>query len=250
MQRMTTPSDYPRASVIETIIDFQVELAEEVKLPGLERCHDAAYPSKEKLNVPVPPVDFGRGDSTVMTSRHTGFLFASADKKQLFQARGDGFTVHRLAPYQGWEPFRDEARRLWDIYKQTARARKVTRAAVRCLNRLDLPSPVVEMKDYLRTSPEVSPDLPQGLAGFFMELSIPLEDIKSTLLLREKVVPPVEPGVVSVVLDIDLFRSDEIPTDDAGLWALIESFRTRKNEVFEACITNRVREVIQQWQAF
>lgn len=243
MHGMTTSRHYSRTPITEAIIDFQVELPDGVGLSDLERCQDAAYPCKKALPVSVGPTELEVATSA--TSRQVGFLFASADEKQVFQARSDGFTMHRLAPYEGWEPFRDEARRLWDLYRQTARPRKVARVAVRYINRLDLPVPLVEMKDYLRTCPEVSPDLPQGLEEFFMQLNIPQRDIKSTLLLRETVVPAPPSGVASVVLDIDLFRSDGIPPDDAGIWACLETLRARKNEIFEACITNRTREVIQ-----
>jgi uncharacterized protein (TIGR04255 family) len=244
MHSVATSRHYTRTPITEAIIDFHVAVPEGVALSDLERCQDAAYPGKKPLPVPAGPIELGKEGPTSATSRQVGFLFATADKKQLFQARTDGFTVHRLAPYEGWEPFRDEARRLWDIYRQTARARQVTRVAVRYINRLDLPLPVVELKDYLRTSPEVSRDLPQGLDDFFMQLSIPQPNIKGTLLLREMLVPPAAPGVASVVLDIDLVRSSEIPADDAEFWAFIESLRVRKNEIFEACIANRTRELI------
>jgi uncharacterized protein (TIGR04255 family) len=245
MHGMTKSRRYSRAPITEAIIDFQVELPEDIELSDLERCQDPAYPRKKALPVLGDQVALGKEAATSPPARQVGFLFASADGKQLFQARSNGFTVHRLGPYEGWEPFRNEARRLWDIYRQAVRPQKVARVAVRYINRLDLPSPVEEIRDYLRTSPEVSPDLPQGLEGFFMQLAIPQRDITSTLLLREMAVPPAAPGVASVVLDVDLFRSEDIPADDAEIWAFIENLRARKNAIFQACITDRTREVIQ-----
>jgi uncharacterized protein (TIGR04255 family) len=242
-----TTRHYSRSPIVEAIIDFQIKLPEGVGPSDLELCQDAAYSDKKPLNVMVDRVDFGTEGSTARASPHVGFLFTSADAKQLFQARCDGFTVHRLAPYPGWEPFREEARRVWDIYRRVAHPQRVKRIAVRYLNQFDLPL-LAEITDFLRTFPEVAPDLPQALAGFGLELNIPLPDIKSTLLLRERVKPPTGPGMASVVLDIDLFRSDEIPPDEAGVWAFIETLRARKNAIFEACITNRVREAIQYWQ--
>jgi uncharacterized protein (TIGR04255 family) len=242
---MTTSRHYSRAPITEAIIDFQVELPEGVGLADLERCQDVAYAGKKELTTQFVDAESGREVPMLARSRQVGFLFTSADEKQLFQARSNGFTVHRLAPYEGWGPFRDEARRLWDLYCQRVRPRKVGRVAVRYVNRLDLPSPVKEMKDYLRTFPEVAPGLPQELAGFSMQLLIPQQDIQATLALREMAVPPAAPGVESVILDIDLFRTEGIPSDDAWLWAFIESLRARKNEIFEACITDRTREVIQ-----
>lgn len=244
MQRMTISRHYSRSPITEAILDFQVELTEGVELSNLERCQDKGYPIKKTLTLSPAPGGFGGETPTPATLRRVGFLFASADEKQLFQARRDGFTMHRLAPYQGWEPFREEARRLWDIYRRMGRLRKVRRVALRYVNQLDLPLPIGEIKEFLQTFPEVAPDLPQALAGFGMELNVPLPDIKSTLLLRERVVPPATPKVASVVLDIDLFRSDEIPSDDAKVWAFLETLHIRKNAVFEACITDRVREVI------
>jgi uncharacterized protein (TIGR04255 family) len=244
MRNMTTRR-YSCCPLVEAIIDLQVELPEGVELSNLQRCQDAAYPGKKALKVMVDQVGSGNSGSTSTTSGQVGYRFASADEKQLYEARFRGFAVYGLAPYRGWEPFRDEARRLWQIYRQVARPRQVLRVALRYINRFDLPSPVVEMKDYLRTCPEVSSDLPQQLAGFSLQLDIPQPDIKGTLVLREWTIPPPAPGVASAILDIDLFRSDEVPQDDAGLWALLETLRTRKNKVFEACITNRTREVIQ-----
>lgn len=122
---------------------------------------------------------------------------------------------------------------------------KVIRLAVRYINRIDLPLPVHDLKDYLRTVPEVSPDLPQGLAGYFMQVAIPQEDIKSTVLLNETIVPPAKPDVVSVVLDIDIFRTEDLPSEEEPMWGLFEELRIRKNSVFEACITDRTRELFQ-----
>lgn len=219
---------YSRSPLVEAILDFQVEVPEDRGPSDLAQCRDAAYPEGKSL---PPP--------------QKGVLQASGDGKQLFQARSDGLTVHRLAPYQGWTPFREEVRRLWEIYRRTIRPRKVERVALRYINRLDLPFPIAEIKDYLRTSPDVSPDLPQGLAGFFMELNIPQPDLRCTLLLRETVVSPALPGMASVILDLDLFRTEAIPSEEADLWAFLDCLRIRQNAIFEACITDRMRERIQ-----
>ena len=65
---------------------------------------------------------------------------------------------------------------------------------------------VKDFKDYLRTLPEVSPEMDQGLSNFFMKLQIPRPEIKSTLVIQEAIIPPPNPSVVSILLDIDLYR--------------------------------------------
>ena len=64
------------------------------------------------------------------------------------------------------------------------------------------------------------------------------------LLLNETVVPPAKPNVVSVVLDIDVFRTKDVPRNDSDRWTFFEMLHTRKNDVFEASITDATRELI------
>ncbi len=237
---------YPKAPITEAIIDLRVKLADSVPVSELRKVHlgqETAYPRVEAVNVAVGHMEVGERVSTTASRKHVGFWFRSADGKQLYQARLDGFTMNRLTPYESWEPFRTEARRLWNAYRSVAKPENVVRIAVRYINRLDIPLPLRDFKDYLRTVPEVSADLPQGLAGYFMQLAIPQDDIKAVVLLNEAVIEPAVPNVASVVLDIDLFRTAELPTSDDGLWSLFENLHARKNDIFEACITDQAREL-------
>jgi len=47
-----------------------------------------------------------------------GFIFTSADDKQPFQVHLNGFTTNRLGSYPAWNAVRDEARRLWNVYRE------------------------------------------------------------------------------------------------------------------------------------
>lgn len=243
---MGTQRHYPNAPITEAIIDLRVELPETVKVADLEKVHaeeKAAYPTKKNRNLVIGQMQFGEQVAAATSSKHVGFLFTSKDEKQILQARLDGFTMSRLAPYERWESLRDEARRLWDVYRSFAKPTKVTRLAVRYINRLDLPLPVPDLKEYLRTVPEVSPDLPQDLAGYFLHLRIPMNDIKSTLLVNQTIIEPSGPNVVSVVIDNDLYRDADVPQDEDAVWAFFEELRFRKNDVFESSITERTREL-------
>jgi len=243
---MSSARHYPKAPITEAIIDLRVELPPGVGVSELEKAHvgqEADYPRIERANVAVGHMEVGKQVTTSASTRHVGYWFRSADGKQIYQSRLDGFTMSRLAPYGSWEPFRDEARRLWDVYRSVAKPVKAIRLAVRYINRLDIPLPLGDFKEYLRTVPEVSPDLPQGLAGYFMRLAIPQDDIKSMVLLNQTIIEPAAPNVVSIVLDIDIFRKVELPTEEEDVWSFFEKLHLRKNDVFEACITDKAREL-------
>lgn len=239
---------YPKAPITEAIIDLRVALPSGVDVNQLNEVYkgqESAYPVIEQLHTGYGQWQFGTQVSATAGSQPVGFLSRTEDGTQVYQARLDGLTVSRLAPYQGWAIFRTEARRLWDAYRLTVKPLRIFRLAVRYVNRLDLPLPIQDFKDYLRTVPEVSLDLPQGLSGYFMQVAIPLEDIKSLALINETIIEPAAPGVLSVVLDIDVFRTQDLLLDESAIWDFFEQLHVRKNEVFEACITDRARELFQ-----
>jgi uncharacterized protein (TIGR04255 family) len=247
---MTHQRRYSREPITEAIIDIRVQAPEGLSADALERCQEGqreTYPERRAAKHARGLFEFGPQLTSTATSsaQLVGYTFVSADQKQFFQAKLDSFTVNRLAPYCGWEAFRDEARKLWRVYQEVVRPQKVTRLAVRYTNRIDIPTAnKVDLGEYLRTYPELAAGLPQRLDGFLLHLIIPYPDIKCTLVLQETLADPPGPGVVSVVLDIDLFRTDEVPADDEGVWGFFEQLRARKNEIFEACITERTKELI------
>jgi uncharacterized protein (TIGR04255 family) len=237
---------YPKAPITEALIDIQVTLPDEVTVADLARVdigEGIGYPQRRNRFAIKGQIAIGQQVGTTTRQTHVGYDFLSDDERQIVQTRVDGFTFSRLAPYDRWETFREEAHRLWKLYRSVAKPVNITRVAVRYINRLDLPLPMEDLKAYLRTVPEVSPDLPQGLDSYLMQLAIPQEDINASLLLNEALLPPSDPSTASVLLDIDLFRELAAPIEDEELWRLLDQFRDRKNKVFEDCITERTREL-------
>jgi uncharacterized protein (TIGR04255 family) len=238
---------YSRAPITEAIIDLRVTLPEGFSVDKLTEIYTSIrdnFSTKEPMHTSSLMFEAGPAIKIDASQQQNGLLFRSEDGKRIFQATLSGFTFNRLGPYSTWEDFSGEARHLWEIYKDICRPTSVTRAAVRFINRLDLPGPVVDLKDYLRTVPEVSSDLPQGLRAFFMQLQIPQEDLNCMLVINEAFAPPLSPELVSVILDFDLFREQIWQSDDEEIWRFLEELRHRKNEVFNASITEKTKELI------
>jgi uncharacterized protein (TIGR04255 family) len=168
----------------------------------------------------------------------------------VLQVRLDGFTFSRLRPYEDFEHLRAEARRLWDIYRELMRPKRVTRVAARYINQVDIPFGTggkIEPEEYFNTFPQVSTKLPAQFRNFgpyFMNLHMHQDDLKGLLVLNEALVPPVLPETISIVLDFDLFVESPPVTNEPDLWAFFDKLRERKNLYFEACITDKTRELI------
>jgi uncharacterized protein (TIGR04255 family) len=252
---------YSNAPITEAVIDLRVIQPEELSVTDLEVL-------REKLADSYPVVDEehrysggfsieGAGDSmqTGATQWRNGFRFTSRDKQQVFHAQLDGFAFSVRAPYDRWETFRDEARRLWDLYRSVTKVEGVIRAEVRYVNQLDLAayasdSSRIEFGDFLKVYPELPRDWPGGdrIDGFFMQLQLRQEDLGCWLILNEA--PAWSPGQENYVLqlDLDFFREQpEAPwrvDDDVEIWRYLEQLHVRKNEVFEASITEATRRFL------
>jgi uncharacterized protein (TIGR04255 family) len=243
---------YSKAPITEAIIDIQVKAAESASLSDLEKLQDregGAYPDRKALMAASVIVDPEAAEFKAEANRvERGWAFMGADRRYGWQARLDGFSLSRLKPYEKWQPFRTEAERLWNLTRAVLQPIEITRVAVRYINRLELPLPIEDFKNYLRTVPEVSPDLPQALTSFFLQVQFPIEDIAGLATVSQTILPPSSAEAalttVAVLLDIDVFRMGSMPLDDAEMWALFEKLRKHKNEIFEGCITDRTRELI------
>ena len=234
---------YDKAPIKEAIIDIQIESSPlamaniEKPVPGYTERHKVM---KGQLHGQVEG-----GTLTATASQdQMGYAFVGGEGKHVVQLKMNGFTFSRLAPYQTWEQLRDEARMLWESYRARVGKFSVVRVGLRYVNQLDLPTPVRDLRDFVRLYPEVSADLSQQLAGFFLQVQIPQEDLASMLILNEAMVPPPGPDLVSVILDIDVFKQGIKLESDDEVWSILESLRVRKNLVFESCITNKMRELI------
>ena len=251
MTDKTPVTHYSKAPITEAIIDIQFAGPEcdPTALLKLQDKEGSSYPEKKPILIASFMLDAGQADAppavTTQSQSQHGWAFVTADKLQIWQVRSGAFTFSRLAPYQNWTAFRNEARRLWELSKPYFKPEQITRIAVRYVNRLELPVPLRDFKDYLQTVPEVSPKLPQGLLSYFMQLQIPQEDIQSLLILNQQFVSnKPEATSVPVILDLDLFRTYELPQEEEPLWSLFERLHEKKNDIFQACITDLTRELI------
>lgn len=246
---MTERVHYSNAPITEATIDLRVSQSQGLSIDDLmviQQLVADSYPSQENEYL---------GPRFEESRLHSGFRFTSRDKRQVLYARIDGFAFSVRAPYEHWEAFRDEARRLWGLYRSVTKPESVTRVEVRYINQLDLPaSPqdpgVVKTEDYLRVYPHIPDDWPGGdtTTTFFMQLQMWQEDLRCWLVVNEAPVWPNREEPALLQLDFDFFREQLREPwradDDTEVWRFLEQLHVRKNEVFEASVTDATRRLI------
>jgi uncharacterized protein (TIGR04255 family) len=246
------PGHYPRLRqppIVEGLLDIQFAPLDRSRLPELEALGAklSDYPNK------VPKVAFAgqisfssEGPASITQAQDTiGYQFASADNHRIFQARLDGVTLSFLPPYTSFEELEAEAGRLWSLFSAAVKPGPAHRIALRYINRLHLPLPFEDFKEYLRTVPEIAPGIPQGLAEFFMRLLIPDDHSNSMAIVTEVLESPRSPNPThsDVVLDIDVFRTLDEAVTDSKMWDVVADLRDFKNRIFFGTITPKLRSL-------
>lgn len=243
------PQHYPHAPIIEAIISIGCELPRAKTLSGLLGVHEVLksdYPKQAPRFQFQFQVEVAQVKGTFNPPEVTGYQFISKDGKRSVSVELNGFAFGQLAPYDRWETFSAEARRMWDIYESALHPTRINRVGVRFINRIDIPAPEgkgVDLDTYLHTAPRIPAELPQMMQTFFVRLQLEFQNKpKGTLVLTQTLVPPPLPGFVSAVLDLD-FALHGIDADTTTAWMEIERLRHQKNATFEACIKDAAREL-------
>ena len=241
--------NYKKAPIKEALIDIKVELPPDVRFEDLQtlKTRLTEYPQEETRSLGQATFQFGPVVQADAQQKPWALIYRNQTNNQILQVRLDGFTFSRLEPYQDWEHLRDEAKRLWVIYRDLVHPKKIARVAVRYVNQLDIVGERVEPEEYLNTFPQIPATLPPELRDFgpfLLNLRMHQPDLKGTLVINEGNVPPKSPDTVSIVLDLDLQVENPPVETEQELWAFFEKLRERKNLYFEACITEKTRGLI------
>lgn len=241
-------TDYPtlkNAPITEALIDIRVKLPSEFEAEKLDAIYDSIkdkYPIKQEQKISEVKLE-PKAEELVKSSGAiiNGYRYISSDKKQILQTRLDGFTFSRLYPYIKWSDLRDEAFRLWELYKNIASPESITRVAVRYINNLNIPLPIRDFGDYLSAPPIVPDELPQGVSSFLTRVVIPEPSIGANAIITqalEQIVSDTAP----IILDIDVFKLQPNGIEDKDAWETLGKLRNLKNKIFFNSITDSLKE--------
>ncbi len=245
-------TEYPilrNAPITEALIDFRIKIKDGFDAGQIEALYDVIsgqYPDKKARHRLQGRFEFKQGEKPVSLSAETveGYIFTSADKKQVFQARIDGFTFNRLKPYDRWETLREEAQRLWHLFRDLISS-EIVRVGLRYINKFDIPlfpQPLRDFNEYLTAAPIVPEGLPQGVSSFLTRVVIQNQEIDAAAIITQAFEQIIDPKFIPIILDIDAFKQkDRIGEEEA--WQALEDLRLFKNAIFFSSITERTKEL-------
>lgn len=246
---MAEYSQLQNAPITEALIDIRIKARDDFDIGRLQSLHEKIsdlYPERKERHKWEGKFEFkkGAGPTSVATEKVDGYIFTSADKKQLFQARFDGFTYNRLKPYDEWRTFRDEAFQLWQMFKELL-SPEIVRVAVRYINKFDIPSTMRDFSEYLTAAPIVPSGLPQGISSFLSRVVIHDPEIDAAAIITQAFEQIVDPNYLPVIFDIDAFKQKSEGISEEDAWETLEKLRHFKNRIFFESITEKTKELFQ-----
>jgi uncharacterized protein (TIGR04255 family) len=242
---------YDRAPIAEAVIDIQAALKPPPSLRDLEKFSGHLrdrLPLMQAINsfaVNFAADSENGGIQSNASAAQLGYRLSSETNDRILQVRKNGVAYSHMPPYSNWEQFLSEVRPLWDLYSNTFAIESLTRLAVRFINRLQVQTGV-DVDSYLTIGPRIPDAVSTHVTGFFTQLVLPVMALgpEYKTIINVGIEPGTAPDSTGLLLDIDVFREQSSPLGPDQLWHELELLRQHKNKVFEASITDKVREMI------
>lgn len=186
---------------------------------------------------------------SVADFRKVGRKLYNVDPTFLIMITANQFGVIQQAPYTNWDIFCKEARSHWNVLKKIIAYKPVSRVSTRYINRIDIPvgdDGYVDLKKYFNVGLSL-PTYTQGmtLQNFFLNTALRHKDGEYMNVLQVAATPSPLINHLSVMIDIDIATTGEVPVDEDKMWTLINGLRKYKNDLFESCITPDTRNLFQ-----
>ncbi len=245
---------FPNPPIAEALIDIRATLHKEITLETVasfvEEVKDR-FPQKEEkfhweAQLELKPRELPSISGHPVAGTVEGYLFRSSDNTKVVQSRLDGFTFNKLKPYENWNVFSNEARELWNHYIKIVKPKNVTRLALHYINRIEIPLPIKDLKDYILTVPEIAPGIPDTLANFVMRLTIENKELECHAIITETIEPQElkdEHPFVPLIFDIDVYKILALDPMDEEIWNIMMNLRKFKNEIFFKSLTDKTKRL-------
>lgn len=225
------------APIAEAVIDFRFQPALSIEQDIIEAIHKniaTEYPIKHQTKQFQLDFVVGPEQTTQQTvsDEAVGYRFENTEKKYVFVASKNGFSLSKLAPYEDWDKFFAEAQKVAGAYFSVLGHQNITRTAVRYINVIEIVEEKADFDDYLVSGPKVPEGLPNVVQEFLIRNVIPCLEQKALVTIVQAYGAENPNEKAKVILDIDAVCLEAYDSNTGKQWELLDTLRTLKNNAF------------------
>ena len=225
------------APIAEAVIDFRFQPALNInndKIIAIQKLILSDYPIFQENKEMQLAFVVGPDQTTqqTVTENIIGYRFENQEKKLVFVASKNGFSLSKLPPYENWDGFVAEAKKITDVYFDVLGHQSIVRTAVRYINQIKIDEDVFDFDDYLVAGPKVPEGLPNTVSEFLIRNVIPCIDKKVlvTIVQGFNGINSLDPVIVT--LDIDAVCHEHYESNTNKQWEFLNTLRDLKNSAF------------------
>lgn len=240
---------YKKSPITEVLIDIQVDLPEKDNLSLLKSIQEEVKDSYPELKIKTEwKASFKVQDNkpnfaSEASGNSIGYMFSSSNLKKMIQTTLYGYTFNMLQAYPEWNSFKQDAKSGWDIYKKAVKPLRIKRIALKYINKINIISSSIDLKEYFLTTPEIASSLPQGMTEFFMRLVMPDEN-QNVAIITQTVdkSKPVENNL-PIIFDIDVFKIVNLEKDNQEIWDILDNLHKYAVKILEESLTEKTKQL-------
>jgi uncharacterized protein (TIGR04255 family) len=239
---------YKNPPIVEAVCEYRLtqDTPWDLTIPGLfyERVKDDFSQREQRLVQEAELTREPQGLQHQIRTTERILLFAP-DRKMLIQLGPRLLVINALKPYPGWEGFKPRIIKAWEALQQVVEVRGLERIGLRYINQIELPTQEVNLEEYFEFYPFVGKRLPQQMVFFILGAEFPYVGDRDRC--RVQLTPAAaKESKIAAILDIDYFLARPRAIEMSEVLDWIEEAHSRVEEIFEGCITDKLREMFEE----
>jgi uncharacterized protein (TIGR04255 family) len=239
---------YAKPPIVEAVCEFRLtpETRWDLTVPGLlyERLK-GSFPQKEQRMIQEMELTQGPEGLHQQIRTSERIIFFTEDKKMLVQVGPRLLAINVLKTYPHWEGFKPRIEMAWKSLQAAIEVQGLERIGLRYINHIELPAQGGELAEYFEFYPFVGQRLPQQMVSFLAGVEFSYADDRDHCRVQFTRIPA-SGGRSLFMLDIDYFLARPGAVKPAEALAWVEEAHSRVEEVFEGCITDKLREMFEE----
>ncbi len=228
-----------KAPIVEAVVDIDVEMRPGFVLGNVrERLAQAyleSYPVVKEREFDALRLHKRAGvPGTVSSSAGLeSLMFYQSDEKQLIQARRQGFSFNRLAPYADFDQYQLEVETRWGQFSEIVDPERVRSVRMRFINKIEIPltDGKVDLDNYLKVGPR-APDENEFDFTDFSSRTVMMERGTGVQVVLSVASRPPTRYHLPVILDIESLVHCDCAPRDLALATYLATLRATKNRAF------------------